>query len=55
MTPKLPPLTKYRCTICNRRLREGRYVYSRFTKARYCVEVAVCHKAIAKRKTTRGE
>jgi hypothetical protein len=32
-------LTRYRCAICNARLREGRYVYSRFTKNRYCLDV----------------
>lgn len=32
-------LTRYRCSICGARLREGRYVYSRFTKARYCLDV----------------
>ena len=35
---QLAPLTKYRCAICNVRLREGRYVYSRFTKNRYCLD-----------------
>jgi len=35
---KLPPLTKYRCAICKARLREGHYVYSRFTKNRYCLD-----------------
>ena len=54
MTPKLPPLTKYRCTICGKRLREGRYVYSRFTKQRYCYDVTVCHKAGRKKKTQGG-
>jgi len=39
MAEKLPALTKYRCAICNARLREGRYVYSRFTKSRYCIDV----------------
>lgn len=56
MTAKLPPLTKYKCTICGKRLREGRYVYSRFTKQRYCALVTECHKAIKRRKkTTQGE
>jgi hypothetical protein len=32
-------LTKYRCAICGTRLREGQYVYSRFTKKRYCLDV----------------
>jgi len=56
VTAKLPPLTKYKCTICGKRLREGRYVYSRFTKQRYCALVTECHKAIKRRKkTTQGE
>lgn len=32
-------MTKYRCAICNRRLAEGEYVFSRFTKSRYCLNV----------------
>lgn len=35
----LPIFTRYRCHICNARLREGQYVYSRFTKNRYCLDV----------------
>ena len=30
--------TRYRCAICDRRLEEGRYVYSRFTRQRYCID-----------------
>lgn len=29
-------LTKYRCAICERRLAEGDYIYSRHTGNRYC-------------------
>jgi len=54
MTPKLPPLTKYKCTICGKRLREGRYVYSRFTTHRYCANVTECHKVIKKRRKAAG-
>jgi hypothetical protein len=39
-------LTRYRCAICGARLREGGYVYSRFTGSRYCLDV----KRHAKRK-----
>jgi hypothetical protein len=41
--------TRYRCAICGRRLEEGRYVYSRFTKNRYCTDIAR-HEAIVRRK-----
>jgi hypothetical protein len=47
---KLPALTKYRCTICDSKLREGRYVYSRFTKNRYCIDFAGHAKLAAKKK-----
>jgi hypothetical protein len=29
--------TKFRCALCGKRLAEGGYVYSRFTRNRYCV------------------
>lgn len=46
--------TVYRCAICNRRLEEGKYVYSRFTKNRYCTDLKR-HDAIArKRRGQRG-
>lgn len=38
-TVPLPRLTRYRCAICNARLREGRYSYSRFTGNRYCLNI----------------
>jgi hypothetical protein len=30
--------TRYLCAICNRRLEEGRYVYSHWTRQRYCLD-----------------
>ena len=39
-----PKLTAFRCAICGRRLREGRYVFSRFTKSRYCIPGPGCKK-----------
>jgi hypothetical protein len=44
-------LTRFRCSICNRRLRDGEYVYSRFTKARYCSNIDACRKRARKSKT----
>ena len=44
-----PRLTKLRCAICDRRLREGEYVYSRFTRQRYCIDVQR-HAEIARKK-----
>lgn len=41
--------TRYRCAICNRRLEEGRYVYSRFTRNRYCADEKR-HEAIARKR-----
>lgn len=32
-------LTRYRCALCGRRLREGAYVYSRWTGNRYCATI----------------
>jgi hypothetical protein len=37
-----PRLTKLRCGICDRRLREGEYVYSRWTGERYCCDLNAC-------------
>ena len=34
-----PALTRYRCAICQRRLREGQYVFSRWTRQRYCCDL----------------
>lgn len=31
-------MTKHRCAICGRRLREGEYIYSRHTGNRYCTD-----------------
>lgn len=50
MTAKLPPKTKYHCTICGTQLREGRYVFSTWTRHRYCSDVTACHKAAKKKK-----
>jgi hypothetical protein len=30
--------TRHRCAICNRQLEEGRYVYSHWTRQRYCLD-----------------
>jgi hypothetical protein len=49
MAEKLPPLTSYTCDRCGRRLRQG-YVYSRFTKSRYCAELDACEKRAKKSK-----
>jgi hypothetical protein len=43
-------LTKHRCSICGSRLREGQYVYSRFTKNRYCTDDRRHREIAAKRK-----
>jgi len=48
-----PRLTKLRCAICDRRLREGEYVYSRFTRQRYCIDVQR-HTEIARKKKRKG-
>ena len=40
---------KHRCAICNAKLVEGRYVYSRWTGNRYCSDDKR-HRQIARRK-----
>jgi hypothetical protein len=45
-----PLKTKFRCAICNARLEEGRYVYSRFTKNRYCENEKGHYEIIRKKK-----
>jgi len=45
--------TRYRCAICERRLVEGQYVYSRFTRNRYCIDVQR-HTELARRKRRRA-
>ena len=50
---KLPALTKYRCAICDARLREGQYVFSRFTKNRYCCDLDKHTRIIKARKRKR--
>jgi len=42
MAAKLPPLTGFRCARCGRQLRQDRWIYSRFTRNRYCVEIDAC-------------
>jgi hypothetical protein len=44
---KKPPL---RCARCNRVVKDGQYVYSRFTKNRYCIALDACKARAAKRK-----
>lgn len=34
--PATKPFKVYRCAHCKRRLRHGRWVYSKFTGNRYC-------------------
>lgn len=46
--------TRYRCAICNRRLEEGRYVYSRFTKQRYCIDTQRHTELARKKRRARG-
>lgn len=36
MTTGEKPAKTYRCARCNRKLRDGRWIFSRFTKQRYC-------------------
>jgi hypothetical protein len=36
-TTKRPPFSKHRCAACNRRLREGQWIFSRHTRQRYCL------------------
>lgn len=43
------------CTRCGAKLKEGAYVYSSWTKNRYCARIDACStraKRIAKRETT---
>jgi hypothetical protein len=42
------------CARCKRRLKEGRYVYSRFTKNRYCIDVVECGKRAKTRRRPRA-
>ena len=42
--------TRYRCAICGARLVEGRYVYSRWTKNRYCGDLKRHDAIVRKRK-----
>jgi len=49
MTPRL---LKLRCDLCGSRLREGQYVYSRWTRHRYCWDLDAC-RARARRKKRR--
>jgi len=42
--------TRYKCAICGARLVEGRYVYSRFTRNRYCIDTAKHERLIRARK-----
>lgn len=43
----------HRCARCGRRLKEGRYVYSRFTRNRYCIDVVECGKRAARKAAAR--
>jgi hypothetical protein len=47
---KPPPLTSFSCARCGRRLRQDRWVYSRFTRNRYCIEIDACEKRAKKGK-----
>lgn len=49
-----PALTSYRCAICDVRLREGKYVYSRFTKNRYCGDLKKHDQIVKARKRKRA-
>ena len=40
------------CARCGKRLKEGEYIYSRFTRNRYCIALDACKTRAAKRKTT---
>jgi hypothetical protein len=42
--------TRHVCGRCGAKLREGEYIYSRFTKARYCIAMDVCAKRAAKKR-----
>jgi len=44
------PKARYSCARCGRRVREGEYVYSRFSKNRYCIKLDECARRTAKRK-----
>src|SRR6188472_213175 len=44
-----PRLLKLRCDRCGSRLREGRYVFSSWTKKRYCSDIDGCSKRTRKR------
>jgi len=35
------------CARCGKRVREGTYVYSRFTKNRYCIKLDECARRVA--------
>jgi hypothetical protein len=43
-------MSGYRCAICGARLKEGTYVYSRFTKNRYCPDEKRHERLARKRK-----
>jgi len=51
---KQPALTKYRCAICDVRLREGQYVYSHWTKNRYCGDLKKHDRIVKARKKKRA-
>lgn len=36
--------TEHRCACCGRKLKPGRWVYSRFTRARYCYVGEGCNR-----------
>lgn len=45
-----PAFTRYRCAICDVRLREGQYVYSHWTRNRYCGDLAKHERIVKARK-----
>jgi len=44
------PKAGYSCALCGKRVREGQYVYSRFTGNRYCIGMEACRARAKKRK-----
>lgn len=44
----MPPKTRVlSCARCGKRVREGTYIYSRFTKNRYCIDMDACARRAA--------
>lgn len=45
-----PKAVTHRCGRCGKRLKAGGYVYSRFSRERYCTDITACAARAKKRK-----